>query len=124
MPDLDLDLTAFMADYERANNDREIGRVTAAIADDATYWFSDGTHRGVDEIGAAIERTFATIQDETYEIQDLEWVVISPDSAVCRYRFSWTGLVDGERRSGSGRGTNVVVRRDGTWQILHEHLSA
>jgi ketosteroid isomerase-like protein len=124
MPDLVSDLTAFMADYERANNDRDIGRVMAAVADDATYWFSDGTHRGVDEISAAIERTFATIQDETYEIYDLEWVVTSSDSAVCRYRFAWTGVVDGERRSGSGRGTNVVICRGDVWQIVHEHLSA
>jgi ketosteroid isomerase-like protein len=123
VPDLVAQLTAFMADYERANNDRDIGRVMTAIADDATYWFSDGSHRGVDEIRAAIERTFIMIQDETYRIDDLEWLVVSPDSAVCRYRFAWTGLVDGERRSGSGRGTNVVVRRGDAWQILHEHLS-
>jgi ketosteroid isomerase-like protein len=131
MPDLDIrtsdlgnDLTAFMAGYEHANNDRDIGRVTAAIADDATYWFSDGTYRGVDEIKAAIERTFATIQDETYEIHDLEWVVTAPDHAACRYRFAWSGVVDGEPRSGSGRGTNVLVRRRDAWQIVHEHLSA
>ncbi|MFJ4406431.1 nuclear transport factor 2 family protein [Streptomyces sp. NPDC088910] len=26
-------------------------------------------------------------------------------------------------RSGEGRGTNVIVKRDGAWKMLHEHLS-
>lgn len=124
MSDLVSELTAFMRRYEQANNARDIGRVVSLIADDATYWFSDGSHRGVDSIRGAIEKTFATISDETYEIHDLEWVVTSAESAVCRYRFRWAGVVDGERRSGSGRGTNVVVRRDGGWRMQHEHLSA
>lgn len=123
MSDLVTELTDFMRRYERANNRRDIDGVMAAIADDATYWFSDGSHRGIDAIKRAIERTFATISDETYEIQDLEWVVFTDEAAACRYRFAWSGLVRGEPRSGQGRGTNVVVRRDGSWRMLHEHLS-
>ncbi|KAK1183485.1 nuclear transport factor 2 family protein [Streptomyces sp. NBS 14/10] len=37
---------------------------------------------------------------------------------------TWTGTIDGQPRSGSGRGTNVLVNSAGTWQMLHEHLSA
>ncbi|MFJ9469039.1 nuclear transport factor 2 family protein [Streptomyces caniferus] len=32
--------------------------------------------------------------------------------------------MDGPPRSGRGRGTNVLVNPAGTWQMLHEHLSA
>ena len=80
-------------------------------------------HPGV-RIKMAIERTFATIHDEVYEITDLEWVALGMEHAVCRYRFSWTGVIDGQPRSGRGRGTNVVIRRDGEWRMLHEHLSS
>ncbi len=128
MPDLDLpalerELTAFMRAYEAANNSHAIGRVLPFVAEDATYWFSDGSYEGIDRITAAIKRTFATILDEVYEVRGLEWPVLSADVAVCRYRFAWTGLVAGERQSGQGRGTNVIVRRDGVWRMLHEHLS-
>jgi ketosteroid isomerase-like protein len=58
------------------------------------------------------------------EITDLEWVVLSAEYAVCRYRFGWTGVIDGQPGSGRGRGTNVVVKRDGGWKMLHEHLSS
>ncbi|MCN0154493.1 nuclear transport factor 2 family protein [Salinispora arenicola] len=32
--------------------------------------------------------------------------------------------MDGQPRSGGGRGTNVLARRDGSWQMVHEHLSS
>ncbi|MFE7793773.1 nuclear transport factor 2 family protein [Streptomyces sp. NPDC057460] len=58
------------------------------------------------------------------KIDDPEWIAHSDDHAVCRYRFTWTGTIDSQPRSGSGRGTNVLVNNAGTWQMLHEHLSA
>lgn len=124
MSDLAAELTAFLRRYEQANNSHEIDRVVPLIAEDAVYWFSDGSYRGLDEITGAIERTFDAIHDEKYEIKDLEWVVLVPDHAVCRYRFFWTGVVDGQPQSGEGRGTNVIVKRDGAWKMLHEHLSS
>jgi len=124
MPDLAAELTAFMTRYEQANNSHDIDRVAPLIAEDATYWFSDGSYRGLGEITGAIARTFAAIKDEVYEIKDLEWVVVTADHAVCRYRFFWTGSVDSRPRSGQGRGTNVLVKRDGAWKTQHEHLSS
>jgi len=50
--------------------------------------------------------------------------VLTVEMAVRRYRFAWTGVVDGETRSGQGRGTNVIVRRDGSWRMAHEYLSS
>lgn len=122
--DLAAELAAFMAQYEQANNSHDINRVVPLIVPDAVYWFSDGSYRGLEEIARAIEQTFAAIQDEVYEVKDIEWVVLAADHAVCRYRFCWTGVVDGQPRSGQGRGTNVIVKRDGAWKMQHEHLSS
>jgi ketosteroid isomerase-like protein len=119
------ELTEFMREYESANNTHRVENVLPYIAPDASYWFSDGSHEGSDEIRAAIDATFHAIQDERYAIDDLIWVVIRSDAAVCRYRFSWTGIVAGESRSGVGRGTNVLVRATGgSWQIVHEQLTS
>ncbi|MEV7322025.1 DUF4440 domain-containing protein [Streptomyces sp. NPDC093970] len=127
MPDrtcLEAELAAFMAEYERATNSHDLSRVVQFIAEDAVYWFSDGSHRGIEQIRSAIGKTFATILDEVYELRDLEWPVLTADVAVCRYLFAWTGVVDGELRSGRGRGTNVIVRRDDGLKMLHEHLDS
>jgi hypothetical protein len=37
-----------------------------------------------------------TFRDEIYQIDGLEWFAHSDDHAVCRYRFTWTGTIDGQ----------------------------
>lgn len=114
----------FLKDYEAKTNSHDLALLRPLIADDAVYWFTDGSFTGINMIEDAIVTTFEKIQNETYSIQDVEWILIKDDVAVCRYRFEWQGIVDGEQRSGNGRGTNVMVKRDGKWLMLHEHLSA
>lgn len=117
-------LDAFMDAYERATNSHDTAQLAPLVAPEAVYWFTDGSHQGRAAILTAIADTFKAIEDETYRISDLEWVVTDSNYAVCLYRFSWTGTVDGQPRSGNGRGTNVLVRCGESWQVLHEHLSA
>ena len=124
MPEPTATLTAFVRAYEQATNSHNITRVTPLIAPEAVYWFSDGSHRGREAILAAIAGTFATIQDEVYRIDELEWIACNDGHAACRYRFTWTGTINGQPRSGTGRGTNVLINSAGAWQMLHEHLSA
>lgn len=88
------------------------------------YWFTDGSFEGIDAIADAVQRTFDDIQDEVYTISDLRWVCASADCAVVRYSFHWVGFTDGERREGHGRGTNAMIKENGRWQMIHEHLSA
>lgn len=113
----------FVHEHERATNRHDFDHLVPLITEDATYWFTDGSHRGIDAIRVAIESTFTRILDEVYRIHDLEWIAVDERFAVCRYRFRWTGVVNGEPTSGQGRGTNVLTKRDGAWRMLHEHLS-
>nr|WP_308129554.1 nuclear transport factor 2 family protein [Actinoplanes polyasparticus] len=123
MADPHAELTAFMYQYERTTNRHDFDELAPLIADGATYWFTEGSYHGIDAIKAAVERTFATIFDEVYQLEELEWIAIADDLAVCRYRFRWNGTVDGKPTSGQGRGTNVVTKRNGVWKMLNEHLS-
>ncbi|MEV7869147.1 nuclear transport factor 2 family protein [Streptomyces sp. NPDC088124] len=120
MPEPTAPLTEFIRAYEQATNSHDITQLVPLIASEAVYWFTDGSHQGREAVLSAIAETFATIHDEVYQINDLEW----DDHAICRYRFTWTGTIDGQPLSGTGRGTNVLVNNAGTWQMLHEHLSA
>ncbi|MFC5261985.1 DUF4440 domain-containing protein [Kribbella qitaiheensis] len=70
-----------------------------------------------------VEAIGDTLQDEVYTISDVQWIFASPDCAVVRYRFRWVGYTNGERREGQGRGTNAMTKRNGRWQMIHEHLS-
>jgi ketosteroid isomerase-like protein len=110
--------------YELRINRHDFDEVTELIAEDAVFWFSDGTHRGLGEIRAAFERTWHALSEETYWLEDMSWIAEGDAAAACTYRFNWQAVIDGRPASGSGRGTSVLARRSDRWQIVHEHLSA
>jgi ketosteroid isomerase-like protein len=97
--------------------------VARLIAPDANFWFTDGTHRGHDALRQAFDETWAALKDETYWLDDFNWITEGDRAAACTYRFNWTATISGEPASGSGRGTTVLERRAGRWLIVHEHLS-
>ncbi len=112
-----------LENYESANNSHDWKNVEPLVHPEATYFFTDGTFTGIDEIEKAVLETFKRIQDETYSVSNIKWIFINEDTAACSYNFNWRGVVDGKDAEGSGRGTNVWKKTDGVWQVLHEHLS-
>lgn len=117
------DAVSFLAEYERRTNAHDIDAWVELIAEDATYWFTNGSHVGKQAVVDAVAHNFRVIEDETYRISDVEWVHQGDDIAVVCYRFDWHGTHSGKPASGSGRGTNVMVCRGGHWEMTHEHLS-
>jgi len=118
----------YMAEYERRGALRSFDAMRDLIADDAVYFFNDGTYRGIDAIRAAFEATWAyEVNEESYTLKDISWLAESDTVAVCTYRFRWEGVPrDGSatRVLGLGRGTQVLRNTGDRWQTIHEHLSA
>ena len=112
----------FLKSYESALATQNWQSVSPFFHEDACVTFNDGTYKGKAEVQGAFERTFALIQDEKYGMTDVYWVRKTGESAVCLYTFHWSGLIDGKRASGSGRGTSVLVVEKGRWLLLAEHL--
>jgi|SRR5579863_3216460 ketosteroid isomerase-like protein len=111
------------AQFEAAANGTDFDQVAPLIADDAVYWFTNGSFEGLAAVRGAFEDTWETIQDETYRIEDPRWIAVSDTVAVCIYRFTSNGSVDGRPFSATGRGTNILAKSDDVWKIVHEHLS-
>lgn len=112
-----------LQEYERRTNTHRFAEVAPLIADEAVYWFSDGSHRGRDAIQQAFERTWSHIRDERYTIDNVHWLDVEEHTATCIYTFHWQGVTPSGPTEGSGRGTNMFRKRDGHWQVVHEHLS-
>lgn len=109
-----------LAAYAERINRHDFDLLLDLITPDATFWFSDGSHRGIAEIRAAFEATWRVMgSDERYWLTDVEWVADSDHAAACIYQFNWR-VGD---KSGSGRGTTVLARTSAGWRIAHEHLS-
>lgn len=107
-----------MRAYETVLNAHDLDGTLALIADDAVFLFSNETsHIGKDVIAKAIGANFDAIKLETYQLRDLRWLAESADLAVCVYEYHWAGEIGGEAMSGGGRGTNVLRRSAGGWQL-------
>lgn len=118
------ELQSVIQNYEDATNSHDFDIVEKMLTEDAVYYFSDGTYRGIAELRQVFERTWAAIPDEVYRIVDVEWISVSEHSAACIYQYRWQGTYQGKKAEGGGRGTNALVKKDGRWLICHEHLSA
>lgn len=112
-----------LAEYEHRLAKHNFDAVAPLISTDAIFWFSDGSHRGVDAIREAFEKTFAALPGERYWLEDITWLVESDMSAACVYRFRWTARREGREFSGGGRGTTIIRAEPEGWRIVHEHLS-
>jgi len=113
-----------LAAYTRAADDHDLEGMLSFVAEDATYLFSNGAcHTGRQAVREAIARNFAAIRDETFQIDRVRWLARTEGLAACVYEFRWTGVIDGERTGGGGRGTTVLRPRGDGWEIVHEHLS-
>lgn len=113
---------ALLAAYIRALAEHRWEAVEDMFVDDAVCIFSEGTFVGKTAIEEAFRRTFATIQDEHYEVRNEQWTLWRPDAAACHYEFHWRGIVEGRVAKGGGRGTSILQRFPTGWKIVHEHL--
>lgn len=94
------------------------------LPEDVTFWFSGGSHSGLEAGKRAFEAIWARIAGECYRLEDMRWLTVGDVSAACSYRFCWRGVIEDRPAEGTGRGTTVLRREPGGWVIVHEHLSA
>lgn len=112
-----------LENYIEATNTHRFDNVEQLLHPDAVYWFSDKTCTSINEIRAYFENAWHTIQDEIYNAQDIQWLVVEENTATCIYQYTYTGYFKGSPVSGKGRATNVFKKDDGKWKLIHEHLS-
>ena len=110
-------------EYERCLNLHSPDEAAKLLADDAVFWFNDGSHEGIGAIKKALADVWLVIRDESYELRDICWLCRDDTCAVCIYTFHWSGFIEKKMTFGHGRGTSVFRKERGRWLIVHEHLS-
>ena len=114
----------FMLAYEQATNSHDVDATLALVDERAVYLFSDeSVHIGKRAVAKVLRRNFDLIRNERYSIENLTWLAKTETVAACVYDYSWSGTINGEPASGSGRGTTVLQRSNDGWKVVHEHLS-
>ncbi|WP_042149505.1 DUF4440 domain-containing protein [Paucisalibacillus sp. EB02] len=120
-----MDYEKALSDYIAATNTHDFRNVRNFLDEKAVYWFSNKTCESLDEIGQYFENAWETIKDEVYQATNVRWLVKEENTATCIYTYRYEGYYEGKFVQGSGRATNVFIKKeDGTWKLVHEHLSA
>ncbi len=112
----------FLNQYKSALATQNWEEVSPLIHEDACVVFSSGTHKGKREVKQAIEKNFALIKNETFSISNVHWVQKTDSFAVLLFNFHWSGLINENPAKGTGRGSSIIVKEKGKWQLLIEHL--
>jgi ketosteroid isomerase-like protein len=113
----------FIRAYEHALATQDWMNVDPLIHENACVTFSNGTvHKGKPAVRKAFEGNFSIIKDETYSISNVHWAIKDTETAVYLFEFNWSGLINDQPASGSGRGTSVLIKENDKWQLLVEHL--
>jgi hypothetical protein len=115
----------FITSYEAALASQNWDNVEPLVHAKACVTFSNGTvHKGLKAIKVAFTKNFSLIKDEKYSITDVHWVVKDKEFAVYLFNFNWSGLIDGQQASGSGRGSTTLIFEKGKWLLVSEHLGS
>ena len=117
------DLANFIQTYEKLANKRNFDLLIPLISERAIFWFSDGSYTGIQEIRSAFERTWTSLPNEIYSISNINLLLSEKSSAVICYTFTSISVSNGIESTFKGRGTNILQKFDGSWKIIHEHLS-
>jgi hypothetical protein len=77
-------------------------------------------------IRGVFEKTWkgsANVSKQRFHLTDIQVLTVDSRSAAATYTYHWEGAMDGRAFRIQGRGTRVLVVRNGRVQIVHEHLS-
>ncbi|MCP4441811.1 MAG: nuclear transport factor 2 family protein [Aureispira sp.] len=118
-----MEIEKFIEDYERALATQKWENLDPLICENATVTFSSGmVYKGKDQVKIAFERNFEAIKSEQYSIKNIDWLLKAESLGVYTFDFHWEGLIDNVLRKGAGRGTSVLIKENGYWKLLTEHL--
>lgn len=118
-----MDPEQFITTYKAALASQQWQQVEPLIHPDVCVTFSNGTiHKGILQVKDAYERNFDTIKNEDYQVNNVHWALVTKDTAVYLFEFSWQGIINGRAASGSGHGTAVLIQLNGAWKLIAEHL--
>jgi ketosteroid isomerase-like protein len=121
--ELDSELHTFFEVYEEASRAKRFEKLSPLVADNAVFWFVDGSFVGKPAIRQAFEDRWTRMRDEECTRTNVDWVVATYWTSACTFDFRSEHTVNDQRAAHNGRGTTLLRRIDGNWRIVHHHLS-
>ena len=116
----------FLIRFEEIAARKDFDALQHLVHERAFFRFNDGDFIGREAIRAAFEKTWessSSVENEKYYLTDIQVLSTDRHSASATYTYNWEGTYEDQTFAIKGRGTRVLVRSGGEFQIIHEHLS-
>jgi ketosteroid isomerase-like protein len=120
------DVVQFLHGFEALAEKEDFNLIRDKIHERAYFRFNDGDFRGRDAIQAVFEKTWRgdpSVKKARFYLSDIVVVTMDQKTATATYTYNWEGSQGDKQFRIQGRGTRVLTRASGQWQIVHEHLS-
>lgn len=116
----------FLHNFESLAARKDFSLLSHMVHEEAVFRFNDGDFIGRTAVKEVFEKTWASaamVEKEKYYLSEIKVLTTDYNSATATYTYNWEGKYESTPFKIAGRGTRVLVKVDGTLQIVHEHLS-
>ena len=116
----------FLNHFEDVAMKEDFNLLRDMIDERAYFRFNDGDFVGRQAIQAAFEKSWRgdpTVRKARFYLSDIVVLTTDASSATATYTYHWEGSQGGREFKIQGRGTRVLLRENGKFRIIHEHLS-
>jgi ketosteroid isomerase-like protein len=120
------DVVQFLHAFEALAEKEDFNLIRDKIHERAYFRFNDGDFRGREAIQAVFEKTWRgdpSVKKARFYLSDIVVLTMDQKTATATYTYNWEGSQGDKQFRIQGRGTRVLSREGGQWQIIHEHLS-
>ena len=116
----------FLNRFEALAEKEDFNLIRDMIDEQAVFRFNDGDFVGRQAIQAVFEKTWRgdpSVKKVRFYLSDIVVLTTDHSTATTTYTYNWEGSQAGREFKIRGRGTRVLLRVNGQFRIIHEHLS-
>ncbi len=116
----------FLNRFEALAEKEDFNLIRDMIDEQAVFRFNDGDFVGRQAIQAVFEKTWRgdpSVKKVRFYLSDIVVLTTDHSTATATYTYNWEGSQAGREFKIRGRGTRVLLRENGQFRIIHEHLS-
>ncbi len=124
---LGAEISKVLRDYYDAFSRRDAAVTSSIYADNGFAYSSESGYENnkqvKEEVRSYLRSPMAANSKDSYEMEDLKVLAVTNDTAIANYTVISKTELNGKTDVRRDRTTNVLVRRDGRWQIVADHTS-
>ncbi|EGP4915547.1 DUF4440 domain-containing protein [Enterococcus faecium] len=114
-----------LEDYIMRINTHDFKQVNEILTKKSLFIFTDQICSTPNEIQNYFENAWIEIRDEVYAANEVRLLFEDNHTKVYTYIYEYSGYdCNDQYVKGKGKATNVFCKIDGSWKLVHEHLSS